>query len=248
MCFTNDQRPPDPPRSSEIGAHGRLELTASDGNRFAAYDAVPITRRGASLVLLPDIRGMHPYYTDLALSFALAGVDVVALDPYGRTAGTSPRGDAFEFMPHAKALEPAHVLADAHAAAARLRERSKDPVFTLGFCKFGAESWRLAATDLAAAGCMGFYGMPAGVLHDIPAMTAPLLVLAAGADQATSLEDNEAFDRALAEAGIEHEYVLYDGAPHSFFDRTFTDWTPACEDAWVRMLGFMDRHASRLAF
>jgi len=242
MCFTNDQRPPDPPRSSEVGEHGRCELTASDGNRFAAYDAVPVTRRGTSLVLLPDIRGMHPYYTDLALSFALAGVDVVALDPYGRTAGTSPRDEGFDYMPHAKALEPAHVLADAHAAAARLRERSKDPVFTLGFCKFGAESWRLAATDLGAAGCLGFYGIPAGVLHDVAAMSAPLLVLAAGADQATSPQDNEAFDRALTEAGKEHEYVMYDGAPHSFFDRTFTDWTSACSDAWVRMLGFMDRH------
>ena len=72
-------------------------------------------------------------------------------------------------------------------------------------------------------------------------MTAPLLVLAAGADQATSPEGNEAFDRALTEAGKEHEYVLYDGAPHSFFDRIFTAWTSACEDAWVRMLGFIDR-------
>ncbi len=241
MCFTNDQRPPDPPRSSEIGEHGRLELTAEDGNRFAAFDAVPLTCRGASLILLPDIRGMHPYYTDLALSFAHAGVDVVALDPYGRTAGASPRGEDFDYMPHAKSLEPAHVLADAHVAAARLRERSDDPVFTLGFCKFGAESWRLAATDLGAAGCMGFYGIPAGVTPDIPAMTSPLLVLAAGADQATSPEGNEAFDRALTEAGKEHEYVLYDGAPHSFFDRGFTAWTSACEDAWARMLGFIDR-------
>jgi carboxymethylenebutenolidase len=89
---------------------------------------------------------------------------------------------------------------------------------------------------------MGFYGIPAGVLHDIAGMSAPLLVLAAGADQATSPQDNEAFDGALIEAGVEHEYVMYDGAPHSFFDRTFTDWTSACEDAWVRMLGFMDRH------
>jgi carboxymethylenebutenolidase len=242
MCFTNEQRPPDPPRSSEIAEHGRLELMAADGNRFAAYDAVPVTRRGASLVLLPDIRGMHPYYTDLALSFAHAGVDVVALDPYARSAGTDPRGDDFDYMPHAKALEPSHVLADAHVAAARLRERSDDPVFTLGFCKFGAESWRLSATDLGAAGCMGFYGMPAGVLNEIPAMTSPLLILAAGADRATPPEGNQAFDRALADAGKEHEYVIYEGAPHSFFDRSFGDWTSACEDAWVRMLGFIDRN------
>jgi len=115
-----------------------------------------------------------------------------------------------------------------------------------GACKFGAESWRLAATDLGAAGCMGFYGMPARVAADVPAMTTPLLILAAGADEATSREANEAFDRALTEAGNDHDYVLYEGAPHSFFDRSFTDWAPACEDAWVRMLGFIDRRVEAL--
>ena len=241
MCFSSDQHPPLPPRSSEVGAHGPTELAARDGNRFRAYDATPVTRRGASLVLLPDIRGLHPYYTDLALAFATAGVDTVAMDPYGRTAGATARDDGFEFMPHAKALSSEEVLADSHAGAARLRERSDDPVFTLGFCKFGGESWLLAASDLGAAGCMGFYGRPGAAVEIVDQMTAAVLVLAAGADQATSPQDNAAFDRALTESGKEHEYVLYDGAPHSFFDRGFVDWASACEDAWVRMIGFIDR-------
>ena len=205
MCFTNDQRPPDPPRSSEVGEHGSVELSAADGNRFAAYDAVPETRRGASLVLLPDIRGMHPYYTDLALAFAMAGIDTVALDPYGRTAGMTARDDDFEYMPHAKALTSEQVLADSHAAAARLRERSDDPLFTLGFCKFGGESWLLGASDLGASGCMGFYGRPGAAQAVVDKMATPLLILAAGADQATSPDDNAAFDRALTESGKEHE-------------------------------------------
>src|SRR5674476_984739 len=70
MCFTSDQHPPEPPRSSEVGHHGPLVLTAADGNRFSAFEAVPVTPRGASLVLMPDIRGMHSFYTDLALCFA----------------------------------------------------------------------------------------------------------------------------------------------------------------------------------
>jgi carboxymethylenebutenolidase len=240
MCFTSGQRPPQPPRSSDVGAHGPIELTAADGNRFAAYDGVPVTRRGASLVLLPDIRGMHPYYTDLALCFAQAGIDTVALDPYGRTAGVGDRGAEFEYLPHAQALTGEHVLADAHAAAARLRARSDDPVFTLGFCKFGGESWALAATDLGAAGCMGFYGKPARVLDLVPSMTSPVLVLAAGADQATSPEENAAFEAALTVAGVDHGFVVYDGAPHSFFDRGFAQWEDACSDAWLQMLTFVD--------
>ena len=173
MCFSSDQRPPLPPRSSEVGDHGSVVLTAADGNRFAAYDAVPVTRRGASLVLLPDIRGMHAFYTDLALGFATAGIDTVALDPFGRTAGLTARDDDFDYLPHAKALEPGQVLADARAAAARLRERSDDPVFTLGFCMFGGHSWRLASTDLGAAGCMGFYGRPSTAADVVDQMPAP---------------------------------------------------------------------------
>jgi len=242
MCFSNDQHPPLPPKLSEVGPHGPTELVAADGNVFAAYDAAPVTRRGASLVLLPDIRGLHPYYTDLALAFAMAGIDTVALDPYGRTAGVASRDDDFAYLPHVEALTSENVLTDSRAAATRLRERSDDPVFTLGFCKFGGESWLLAASDLRASGCMGFYGRPGAAKEVVDKMACPILILAAGADRATSPGDNAAFDRALTESGKEHEYVVYEGAPHSFFDRSFSDWESACADAWGRMLGFIDRN------
>lgn len=242
MCFSSDQHPPLPPRSSEVGEHGALELTAADGNRFAAYEAVPVTRRGASLVLLPDIRGLHPYYQDLALACAQAGLDTVALDPYGRTAGLTGRGEGFDPAPHASALSSADVLADVRAARDRLATRSADPVFTLGFCKFGAESWRLAATDLGAAGCIGFYGMPRAVADVVGDMTAPVLVLAAGADRATSPQEVAGFERALADAGVEHTVVAYPGAPHSFFDRAYAQWEDACTDAWSQILAFVDAH------
>ncbi|HVD23420.1 MAG TPA: dienelactone hydrolase family protein [Lapillicoccus sp.] len=240
MCFSSDQHPPLPPRTSDVGEHGPTVLTAADGTRLAAFDAVPVTRRGASLVLLPDIRGMHPYYTDLAIAFAQAGIDTVAIDPYARTAGLSDRGAGFVFRPHADALERSSLASDARAAKDRLASRSDDPVFTLGFCRFGAESWALSATDLGAAGCMGFYGKPGSVLELVPSMTAPLLILAAGADAATSPEENAAFDRALSDAGVDHEFVEYAGAPHSFFDRSFAQWEEACSDAWKRMLRFVD--------
>jgi carboxymethylenebutenolidase len=225
-----------------VGHHGPLVLAAADGNRLSAFEAVPVTPRGASLVLMPDIRGMHAFYTDLALCFAQAGIDTVALDPYGRSAGLSARDDDFEFMPHATKLTAADVLADAHAAAARLHERSADPVFTLGFCMFGGQSWRLGATDLHPAGSIGFYGRPSTVEDVMGDLSAPLLILAAGADKATSPQENANFVRSLKEAGKAHDYVVYQDAPHSFFDRGFEQWQAACTDAWAQMLGFIDRN------
>ena len=49
--------------------------------------------------------------------------------------------------------------------------------------------------------------------------------------------------QALAAAGVEHEVVTYDGAPHSFFDRRQEDFADASEDAWNRVLAFLERHS-----
>ena len=38
-------------------------------------------------MILPDVRGLHPFYEELALRFGDAGVHALALDYYGRTAG-----------------------------------------------------------------------------------------------------------------------------------------------------------------
>jgi carboxymethylenebutenolidase len=73
-------------------------------------------------------------------------------------------------------------------------------------------------------------------------MTAPILALQAGADQNITADDNAEFERALKAAGVEHELVTYDGAPHSFFDRKQEEFEDASEDAWDRVLAFIERH------
>ena len=37
------------------------------------------------------------------------------------------------------------------------------------------------------------------------------------------------------------EIVVYDGAPHSFFDRRQEEFAEASEDAWRRVLAFLSR-------
>ena len=51
-----------------------------------------------------------------------------------------------------------------------------------------------------------------------------------------------AFDYFGRTAGVEHEIVTYDGAPHSFFDRKQEQFAEASEDAWRRVLAFVERH------
>ena len=53
-------------------------------------------------------------------------------------------------------------------------------------------------------------------------------------------EENAAFDQALTDGAVDHVFVEYAGAPHSFFDRSFAEWEDACSDAWRQMLAFVD--------
>ena len=66
----------------------------------------------------------------------------------------------------------------------------------------------------------------------------------AGADAATPQEESQRFDRELTQAGVPHRTVVYEGAPHSFFDRTFAEHREACEDAWRQMLDFMKENSA----
>ena len=40
---------------------------------------------------------------------------------------------------------------------------------------------------------------------------------------------------------VEHEIHTYEGAPHSFFDRRQEDYKDESQDAWTRILGFIER-------
>ena len=64
-----------------------------------------------------------------------------------------------------------------------------------------------------------------------------------GADEGIPRERRRGFDAALSAAGVEHEVVIYDGAPHSFFDRRFDEFSEASTDAWRRVLAFVDRYS-----
>jgi carboxymethylenebutenolidase len=38
--------------------------------------------------------------------------------------------------------------------------------------------------------------------------------------------------------------VTYEGAPHSFFDRKYEEFADASEDAWRRVLGYLERYSA----
>jgi carboxymethylenebutenolidase len=249
MCFDDDSSPPIPVISGAAVSHEDLEFDAADGNRFAAFAALPDESSDVGIVVLPDVRGLYRFYEELALRFAERGYAAIAFDYFGRTAGMEKRGDDFEYMPHVQAVKPAEVQADVAACVASLKQHGVSTVFTIGFCMGGRQSWLSAAGGHGLAGAIGFYGRTRegqdgspGPIQRAPEMECPILALQAGDDGNISADDNAALEEALRAAGVPHEVVTYPGAPHSFFDRKQEDFADASEDAWTRVLAFIERN------
>jgi len=250
MCHDPDSTPPiGGDRPARVVGEPVI-LTAADGARFRAFAARPSMPSGAGVVVLPDLRGLTGFYRELALRLAGHGHAAVAIDFYGRTAGVAPRAEDFPFMQHVGELSRPTIQADVAAAIDHLRSPAggSSMVFTLGFCLGGRISWLSATAANRLAGAIGFYGVPGVVgLYRDPGPTqladrlrAPILALMGGADDGIPPSEVHAFDTALAAAGVEHEVVVYPGAPHGFFDIRHAEFADACADAWQRTLAFID--------
>jgi carboxymethylenebutenolidase len=250
MCHDPDSSPPIPRIYGAAVSHEDLVLEAADGNRLAAFATSPDAPSGVGIVILPDVRGLYRFYEELALRFAERGHAAIAIDYFGRTAGVGKRGDDFEFMPHVEQTREKTVRADTCAAVEWLRIAGSRSIFTVGFCFGGRKSWLATLSGHGLAGAVGFYGRPGpgkdgslGPTQRACDLAAPILALMGGDDPGIPVEDAEAFDRALTKAGIEHDVVVYPGAPHSFFDRKHEEFAEASADAWQRVLAFLEQHA-----
>lgn len=250
MCFEHDARPPRPPiRGAAVDARDLL-LTSADGTRLAAVAARGETAGGVGVVVIPDVRGLHPYYEELALRFGEIGVHAVAIDLYARTAGPGKRDEDFEYEPHVRQTRLDAVTEDVAAAAELLRSADggeAQRLYTLGFCLGGRISFLQAGEGHGLAGVIGLYGWPVGPHRSgLPAPAAvarrfdcPVLAIYGGADEGIPPAAIAEFDEALAAAGVAHRSVVYEGAPHSFFDRRAQEFAQASEDAWRQLLDFM---------
>jgi len=242
MCFEIDSEPPIPRISGAAVSHDDLVLQSDDGNRFAAFRAVPDGDLSTGVVILPDVRGLYRFYEELALRFAERGHAAIAFDYFGRTAGVEKRPDDWDYMPLVQQLTQEQVQADIAACVRDLRALDCTAIFTVGFCYGGSGSWAAAASGHGLAGAVGFYGRPERMIDLVPRLEAPILALQGGADQAISHEDNLAFEKALRDAGKEYELIEFEGAPHSFFDRKQEEFQEASDEAWRRTLAFVEAH------
>lgn len=252
MCHRYDALPAIRPIAGAAVDVEDLTLTAADGTEFAAFHARPEQEGGPAIVVLPDVRGLFRFYEDLAVRFAEVGVEAVAIDYFGRSAGVGKRDAEFDFWPHVRTTTLDGITADVAAAAAVLRaDNPERALFTVGFCFGGSNSWMQAAAGHGLSGAIGFYGHPtreglnggASPLGRVGDVSAPLLGLMGGADEGIPQAEVDKFAAALDERGVANEFITYEGAPHSFFDRSYDEHQAACADAWSRVQHFISANS-----
>ncbi|HJP87558.1 MAG TPA: dienelactone hydrolase family protein [Candidatus Limnocylindrales bacterium] len=252
MCFDTDSHPPIAPISGAAVDAESITIKSEDGAEYRAYVARPAQSIGAGIVILPDVRGLHPFFEELAMRYAERGITALAIDYFCRTAGTGDRGNDFDYSPHVEATQWKSLQADIKAAVGYLRGLDPAPrsIFTTGFCMGGRLASVSATLGLGLAGAIPFYGWPTG--HGRGGTPAPadvadkiecdLLIIYGEADQGISKDVRDTYDKALDKAGVKHETIAYPGAPHSFFDRKAEEYADASKDAWDRTLTFIRRH------
>lgn len=250
MCYDSTARPPEPPGERGAASGRDLVLHCTDNNQYSAYLAEPAGAFTAQVLIYPDIRGLHQFYKDLALRFAEVGIRALAIDYFGRTAGLTDRDEDFDWQPHVEQMDFSTFMTDVHAGLEFLHRDSDAKIFILGFCIGGTLVLSSGTQDLDVAGLIPFYSGvkrkfgEGTILETAHKVKYPVLGLYGGADQGIPIEAIQTLDTELDKAGVEHKLVVYENAPHSFFDRKQTEFAQASANAWERVLNFIHAHST----
>ena len=229
-----------------------VTINTTDGP-MRLYTARPDGEPRGAIVVVQEAFGVNPHIEDVTRRTADAGYYAVAPDVFHRSGPGSivEYGDFGKVMDFFKDVSGDEaILTDIGAAIDHCRTNgfTDQRIGIVGFCFGGRVSFVQAARpELQLAGVIGLYGWPVGEGRGgIPApadvveqYTCPVLALFGGADQGITAEARETFAHALEAAGVSHHVVVYDGAPHSFFDRKATEFADASADAWRQVLEFV---------
>ena len=251
MCFELDSLPPIPAISGAAVSHDDLVLEAADGAPLRRLRGHARTSRPASASSCSRTCAAS---TTSTRSSRCASPSVGIRRSRSTTSAAPPasakRDDDFEYMPHVRrrrrrasrptSRPPSPYLRSPAGGARRCsRSASASVAATRGSPRRRATVLRARSASTARrAGATGTPG-PTQRRRDGGADPRPD---GRGRREHPGRRQSRAFDAALTAAGVEHEIVTYDGAPHSFFDRSYEEFADASADAWSRVVAFIEQH------
>ena len=251
MCFDTDSAPPDP-----RDLRG-CRLARRSGARGRRRQPVRRLRSGArraggttGVVILPDVRGLYRFYEELALRFAERGYPAIAFDYFGRTAGVEKRDDDFDYMPHVQQTTPEGVQADVAAAvelsARGTAQRRSSPSASASAAASPGSPLRRAtasrapsASTACRASATASRGRPSAPPRSARRSSRFRRATTRTSPPRTTLRSMRRSRRPASSTRSSPTT----GAPHSFFDRKQEQFADASNDAWGRVLAFVERYS-----
>jgi carboxymethylenebutenolidase len=233
------------------GSEERLESVAntvvpgSSGPDVQAYVARPDGRGPFPVVIMVhEFWGLNEDIVEKADLLAEEGYLVVAPDVF--------RGGSTGWIPSAiyqvSTTPNEEILEDLDAVTAwveTLPEADPDAMGIVGFCFGGRVAVLHSLHDPTLQATVTFYGNVVADPERLAALQGPVLGIFGEEDVSIPLEDVEAFEAALEEAGVEHEVTVYEGVGHAFVESVEgIEAGGAQGEAWAQMLGFLDEALS----
>ena len=217
-----DPRPPTPKGKA-------VELTLSGGKTSTAYVSRPKGAPHGGLLVLHEWWGLNDWVKADADRYAAQGYLVLAVDLFGGSVTTSAE-EAQKLMSAmdekaATEVEVAGIDWLAHALPGK-------KIATLGWCMGGGQSLNASlASPAKVDATVIYYGLPVTDVNLLKRLHGPVLGIWAKRDGWITPEKVAAFDLALKDAGIKHEFRSYD-ADHAFANPTGGRYNPpAAQDA-----------------
>lgn len=216
-----------------------IELRASDGHRFAAYETGPGGKPQGGLVVVQEIFGVNAHIRSVADGFAEDGYSVIAPALFDR----AERGLELDYDKAAvergralrQRIELDAMLRDIAASVEAVRNAGK--VGVVGYCLGGSLAWLAACRLTGIAAAVGYYGgMVAGHLTEQPKV--PVMLHFGEDDAGIPMSD---VDRIRASADPARVQVFsYPGAGHAFNREGNAAWHgPSAKLARERTLAFL---------
>jgi len=236
---------------------GAAQVPVSGGVNLPVYFAAPKKAgKYATVIVVPEVFGMHEYQRDICRRLAKAGYYAITLDPFFRIGDLSKIADIKEVVGKANTLYDNQMLSDMDSLVACLENQPKANTKKLGItgmCRGGRTVWMYTAHSNKIKAGVSWYGglnpnPPAQPLTPIDIadkLNAPVLGLYGGADQGIPMDHVERMRASLVAFGKEKQSMIhvYEGMPHAFH----ADYRPSyrkaqADDGWKRMLAWFKKN------
>lgn len=192
-----------------------IELTASDGHVFSAYEARPESAPRGGIVVVQEIFGVNEHIRRVADGYAADGYRVLAPAIFDRAErgvelgydkSDTDRGAALR-----KEIALDHMLLDIAECTKALQSAGK--VGIVGYCLGGSLAWLAACRLYGLSGAVGYYGgMIAAHLDGKPRI--PVMLHFGEEDAGIPLTDVEKIRAAVDLSQV--DVFTYPGAGHAF--------------------------------